>query len=253
MLSVSGIRKAFGGVQALDNAVLRCDPGEIVGLIGPNGAGKSTLVNVVTGVLRPDAGTVVLGGRDLTGTGPGAICSAGIARTYQNLRVFHSLTVMQNVEVAHSRCRQLTPDRAARVSASALLKTFGLERHANALAGELSYGSQRRLEMARAMATVPQILLLDEPAAGLNDEETDQLGEVIRLVATQMGAGIVVIDHDLKFINDICRHLFVMDQGRPIAEGTPERVWKDPRVIEVYVGPGTETGTGDQRDTVQGV
>ncbi|MDO6965983.1 ABC transporter ATP-binding protein [Rhizobium alvei] len=236
MLAVTAIGKSFGGVRALSDASLDCAPGEIVGLIGPNGAGKSTLVNVVTGFLRPDRGTVKLGAREITGLDARAISAAGIARTFQNLRVFGSMTVRQNVEVAHSRCRQLNPQKAARVDPDSLLATFGLTSVAGALASELPYGSQRWLEIARAMATVPDFLMLDEPAAGLNDEETSRLGTVIDGVRHTMGTGILVIDHDLHFINRICKRLFVFDQGSLIASGAPETVWSDPRVIEVYVG-----------------
>lgn len=236
MLAVTAIGKSFGGVRALADASLDCAPAEIVGLIGPNGAGKSTLVNVVTGFLKPDRGTVMLGGRDITGLDARAVSAAGIARTFQNLRVFGSMTVRQNVEVAHSRCRQLDPVKAARVDPDALLEAFGLISMAEALAGALPYGSQRWLEIARAMATVPDFLMLDEPAAGLNDEETARLGAVIDEIRAVMGVGILVIDHDLHFINRICKRLFVFDQGSLIASGAPEAVWTDPRVVEVYVG-----------------
>jgi branched-chain amino acid transport system ATP-binding protein len=236
MLAVTAIGKSFGGVRALADASLDCMPGEIVGLIGPNGAGKSTLVNVVTGFLKPDRGSVKLGERDITGLDARSVSAAGIARTFQNLRVFGSMTVRQNVEVAHSRCRQLDPVKAARVDPDALLETFGLTAMADALASALPYGSQRWLEIARAMATVPDFLMLDEPAAGLNDEETGRLGAVIDRIRTEMGTGILIIDHDLHFINRICERLFVFDQGSLIASGAPEAVWTDPRVVEVYVG-----------------
>lgn len=238
MLAVSAIEKTFGGVRALSGASLDCSPGEIVGLIGPNGAGKSTLVNVVTGFLKPNRGTVKLGDRDITGLDARAVSAAGIARTFQNLRVFGSMTVRQNVEVAHSRCRQLDPAKAARVDPDALLETFGLSAVGDVLAGALPYGSQRWLEIARAMATVPDFLLLDEPAAGLNEEETTRLSAVINTICAGMGTGILVIDHDLHFINRICKRLFVFDQGSLIASGSPEAVWTDPRVVEVYVGAG---------------
>lgn len=241
MLAVTAIGKSFGGVRALSDASLDCMPGEIVGLIGPNGAGKSTLVNVVTGFLKPDRGSVTLGGRDITGLDARAVSAAGIARTFQNLRVFGSMTVRQNVEVAHSRCRQLDPAKAGRVDPDALLETFGLTGVADDLASALPYGSQRWLEVARAMATVPDFLMLDEPAAGLNDEETTRLGVVIDEIRAGMGTGILVIDHDLHFINRICKRLFVFDQGSLIASGAPEAVWIDPRVVEVYVGAGAPT------------
>ncbi|MAM13906.1 MAG: amino acid ABC transporter ATP-binding protein [Rhizobiaceae bacterium] len=238
MLAVTAIEKSFGGIRALSDASLDCAPGEIVGLIGPNGAGKSTLVNVITGFLKPDRGLVKLGDRDITGLNARAVSSAGIARTFQNLRIFGNMTVRQNVEVAHSRCRQLDPVKAARVDPDTLLEIFDLAALANALAGALPYGSQRWLEIARAMATVPDFLILDEPAAGLNDEETLRLAAAIDGIRSDMGTGILVIDHDLHFINRICKRLFVFDQGSLITSGTPEAVWIDPRVVEVYVGAG---------------
>ncbi len=237
MLSVTGIEKAFGGVHALSGATLGCSAGEVVGLIGPNGAGKSTLVNVVSGFLKPDKGSILLDGREIAGCDPQRISDAGIARTFQNLRVFRELTVRQNVEVAFLRCRQLRPHKAANVDVDALLAEFGLAELADAPAGSLPYGTQRWMEIARALATAPDILMLDEPAAGLNDDETGRLGRTICAICEKTGAGIVVIDHDLRFINSICTRIFVMDQGRLIAVGTPEEVWKDPKVIEVYVGP----------------
>jgi len=237
VLSATGIEKAFGGVRALSGATLECSAGEIVGLIGPNGAGKSTLVNVVTGFLKPDMGSIVLDGREIAGRDPQRISDAGIARTFQNLRVFRELTVRQNVEVAFLRCRQLRPQKAAKVDVDVLLAEFGLAELADTAAGSLPYGTQRWMEIARAMATAPDILMLDEPAAGLNDEETKRLGQTISAICERTGAGIVVIDHDLRFINSICARIFVMDQGRSIAVGEPEAVWKDPKVIEVYVGP----------------
>lgn len=248
MLAVTAIEKSFGGVRALSGASLDCAPGEIVGLIGPNGAGKSTLVNVVTGFLKPNGGKVTLGGRDITGFNARAVSAAGIARTFQNLRVFGSMTVRQNIEVAHSRCRQLNPAKAARVDPDGLLEAFGLADVGEALAGALPYGRQRWLEIARAMATVPDFLMLDEPAAGLNDEETRRLSAVIDRICAEMGIGILVIDHDLHFINRICKRLFVFDQGSLIATGAPEAVWTDPRVVEVYVGAGAPAQTAAESD-----
>ncbi|MBL8582082.1 MAG: ABC transporter ATP-binding protein [Rhizobiaceae bacterium] len=248
MLSVAGIEKSFGGVRALSGASLECAPAEIVGLIGPNGAGKSTLVNVVTGFLKPDAGSISLGGQSIAGLGPQRISHAGIARTFQNLRVFRELSVRQNIEVAYVRCRQLRPQKAATVDVNGLLRDFGLTELADAPAGSLPYGTQRWMEIARALAAAPDILMLDEPAAGLNDEETDRLGQAIVGIRDRTKAGIIVIDHDLRFINNICSRLFVLDQGSLIASGEPGTVWADPKVIEVYVGPGA-TPSGDMSGT----
>lgn len=237
MLSVSNISKSFGGVQALRGATMECAGTEIVGLIGPNGAGKSTLVNVISGILVSDAGQVKINGQQIDGKGPQFSAKCGIARTFQSIRLFRDLTVRQNVEVAHCRCAQMHPDKAEGINIDVLLTTYGLARSADAPAGTLPYGHQRRLEIARALATGPEILLLDEPAAGLNDEESADLARTIAGIRDNGGCGVVVIDHDLKFINSICERIFVMDQGAVIASGPPAAVWSDPRVIEVYVGP----------------
>lgn len=237
MLSVTTISKSFGGVQALRGASMDCAAAEIVGLIGPNGAGKSTLVNVISGILAPDRGRVEIGGQAVSGKGHQFSARCGIARTFQNIRLFRDLSVRQNIEVAQKRCQQMRPELAALVDVEGLLHTYGLSAAASDLAGTLPYGHQRRLEIARALATRPSILLLDEPAAGMNDEESAELAEIITGIREAGGCGVVVIDHDLKFINSICQRIFVMDQGAMIATGTPAEVWADPRVIEVYVGP----------------
>jgi branched-chain amino acid transport system ATP-binding protein len=236
MLSVEAVSKTFGGVQALRNASLSCAAGEILGLIGPNGAGKSTLVNAISGVLKPDAGRVRLGGKDITGRGPEFCARAGIGRTFQTIRLFKDLTVRQNVEVAHITCRAVRPDVAERIDINRLLAQYELDGVADAPAGTLSYGSQRRLEIARALALGPALLLLDEPAAGLNENESEVLAIAIEGIRQDVGCATIVIDHDLRFINRLCDRLCVMDQGQVIMSGETREVWRDPRVVEVYVG-----------------
>lgn len=236
MLSVESVGKTFGGVQALRGASLSCEAGEILGLIGPNGAGKSTLVNAISGVLKPDTGSVRLAGREITGHGPEYCARAGVARTFQTIRLFRELTVRQNVEVAHITCQSVRPDAAARIGVDQLLAQYQLDGFADVPAGTLSYGSQRRLEIARALALGPSLLLLDEPAAGLNEGESETLALAIEGIRRDVGCATIVIDHDLRFINRLCDRLCVMDQGQVIASGQTEAVWRDPRVIEVYVG-----------------
>jgi len=236
MLSVEGVSKTFGGVQALRDASLSCAAGEILGLIGPNGAGKSTLVNAISGVIRPDKGSVRLDGKDLTGRGPEYCARAGVGRTFQNIRLFKDLTVRQNVEVARITCRAVRPDAASRIDPDRLLAQYELQDLADVPAGTLAYGSQRRLEIARALALGPLLLLLDEPAAGLNESESEVLALAIEGVRRDVGCATIVIDHDLRFINRLCDRLCVMDQGQMIMSGETSEVWRDPRVIEVYVG-----------------
>lgn len=236
MLVVEQVSKTFGGVQALRNASLSCVAGEILGLIGPNGAGKSTLVNAISGVLAPDAGSIRLAGQDLGGRGPEYCARAGVARTFQTIRLFKDLTVRQNVEVAHITCQMVRPDAASRIGLDELLVQYELDGLADVPAGTLAYGSQRRLEIARALALGPALLLLDEPAAGLNETESETLAAAIQGIRRDVGCATIVIDHDLQFINRLCDRLCVMDQGQVIAAGNTEAVWRDPRVIEVYTG-----------------
>jgi len=225
----------FGGFVALDGAGLSVRPGEVVGLIGPNGAGKTTLFNVITGLVHEQGGTVALGERDLTDSTPVDIARAGLARTFQNLRLFKSLTVRENVALAsmvagrHRRQREC-PDP------DVLLADAGLTDWADREASTLDYGNQRRLELARAAALAPEFLLLDEPTSGMSDVETMAMVESVRAVAARVGAGVLVIDHDLAFITRISDHIVVLSEGRVLAEGTPADVRANPLVAEAYLG-----------------
>jgi branched-chain amino acid transport system ATP-binding protein len=236
MLEISGIEKQFGGVRALRDVSLQCDAGEIRGLIGPNGAGKSSLINVVSGVLTPDKGKVVLAGRDVAGKGPEAAARAGVARTFQNLRLFASLSVAQNIEVALTSARALRPAAVAAFDLYAEMAAFALTERAEDAARTLSYGDQRRLEILRALALGPRVLLLDEPAAGMNDVESLELADLIRGIRDRFSCTIIVIDHDLHFIMRLCERITVMDMGAVIAEGPVDVVRRDPKVIEIYLG-----------------
>ena len=237
-LIVDCVSKHFGGVMALNNVSLVARSGEIVGLIGPNGAGKTTLVNVITRVTDADTGTVTLNGQDLSPLGPANVARLGIARTFQHIRLFGALTVYQNVEVALSvarRHRGFMPP----LDANDLLTDVGLQDVPDREANTLSYGHQRRLEIARALALFPDFLLLDEPAAGANEAESEELNNMVRRINEESGCGTLVIDHDLQFIMNICDRLYVLDEGEIIAHGTPAEVQRDQRVVEVYIGKET--------------
>ena len=225
----------FGGFVALDGAGVTVRPGEVVGLIGPNGAGKTTLFNVITGIVLEQGGRVTLGDRELTDAKPVDIARAGLARTFQNLRLFKNLSVRENVALtelvaARHRSHRVRPD------ADTLLADAGLTEWADRQAGTLDYGNQRRLELARAAALAPDFLLLDEPTSGMSDQESQAMVESVRSVATRVGAGVLVIDHDLGFITRISDHIVVLNEGRILAEGTPAAVRANPLVAEAYLG-----------------
>ncbi len=238
MLSIEGVSKSFGGVRALRGISFACGAGEILGLIGPNGAGKSTLVNAVSGVLRPDAGAIRLGEVDVAGRGPEFAARLGIGRTFQNLRLFPEMTTRQNVEVAHITCARYRPEQAREIDIDVLLDEYGLGEDSDRPAGTLPYGQQRRLEIVRALALGPQLLLLDEPAAGMNDYETAELADAVRGIRDRSHCALLVIDHDLHFILTVCDRICVMDMGEVVAIDRPEIIRNNPKVAEIYLGQG---------------
>ncbi|MEM9651295.1 MAG: branched-chain amino acid ABC transporter ATP-binding protein/permease [Actinomycetota bacterium] len=234
-LTVSGIDVSFGGFQALNGAGATADRGEVVGIIGPNGAGKTTFVNVITGMVPPTAGTVVVDGRDLDGLQAFELPRTGLVRTFQNLRLFGALTVQENVEVAALIAKDHRADVTLR-DPDALVAEAGLWDLRHRRARELDYGNSRRLELARAAALGPSFLFLDEPTSGMSDQESVAMIERVRHMAATVGAGVVVIDHDLNFITGISDRIYALDQGRVIATGTPAEVQADPMVRAAYLG-----------------
>jgi branched-chain amino acid transport system permease protein len=232
-LTAAGIVVDFGGFRALDGAGVRVRPGEVVGLIGPNGAGKTTLFNVVTGLVDETAGTVTLGVLDLSASAPHDVARAGLARTFQNLRLFKNLTVRENVELTSLVAWR---HRTGSLPVDELLADAGLTTVADRPAGTLDYGNQRRLELARAAALAPDFLLLDEPTSGMSDAESLAMVETVRATAAKIGAGVLVIDHDLGFITRISDHMVVLAEGRVLAEGSPADVRADPAVAAAYLG-----------------
>ena len=242
---------SFGGLKAVQGLNLNIKQGELYGLVGPNGAGKTTVFNMLTGVYRPSFGSFTLNGRDLTGHSQEYINHCGIARTFQNIRLFNNMTVVRNVMVGlHTRpeykCsavesifrlpRHFKVERTMRERAKELLRIFDLEEERNNLSCNLPYGKQRKLEIARALATDPKLLLLDEPAAGMNPHETEELMKTIRLIRDRFGVTILLIEHDMKFVTGLCDRVTVLNFGTVLAEGDTKTALNDPEVIRAYIG-----------------
>jgi len=256
LLELDHVHKIFGGLHAVNGVSVRVEPGEIFGLIGPNGAGKTTIFNVVTGVYRPDQGRVLFDGKDISGWKPAQVAAAGIGRTFQNIRLFRSMTAVQNVMVsghrlhgvgligtilrtAHlSRC-----EKQLRLRAYELLEALGLRDQAEDMAASLPYGSQRRLEIARALMLSPKLLLLDEPAAGMNSQEARELEAQIRWLRDELKVTVVLVEHNMSVVMSVCERIHVVDHGETIADGPPSAIKTHPKVIAAYLGqeePGEE-------------
>ena len=249
MLEVKNIGISFGGLKAVDNFSLEVEENELSGLIGPNGAGKTTIFNLLTGVYRPDNGSIRLDGKELNGKSIIEINRAGIARTFQNIRLFSNLSVLDNVKAGLHNHHSYSPfegifrlpryraqEKEMNRRAEELLSVFHLEQMAEVKAKNLPYGSQRKLEIARALATEPKLLLLDEPAAGMNPNETAELMETIQLVRKRFHMTILLIEHDMKLVSGICERLTVLNFGKLLKQGNTQEVLHDPEVVKAYLG-----------------
>jgi branched-chain amino acid transport system ATP-binding protein len=247
-LVLDRVTKSFGGVHAVADVSIRAKGGSITGLIGPNGAGKSTVINLVTGMFKLSSGSVTVDGKDISEEEPDLISRCGVSRTFQNIRLLPDATVLENVMIGfhrHSRASMVAgvlglrssrrETEQIRARSMALLEKFGLKRHADALAGGLAYGHQRRVEMARAVASEPEVLLLDEPVAGMNDVEADEMAVVFQELAAG-GMGLLLVEHNIRFVSRMCDHVYVLASGRLIAEGEPRTVLNDDAVVTAYLG-----------------
>jgi len=248
-LETKDLTLAFGGLAAVSGVNLTIGEGELVGLIGPNGAGKTTVFNLLTGIYRPQRGDILWQGRSLVGLRPFQITQLGLARTFQNIRLFGELTVLDNIAISfhwHSRYSLLGAvlrlpsyyrhEGEMRRRAEELLELFGLKQYAQEKAKNLPYGEQRRLEIARALAARPRLLLLDEPAAGMNPQETQALMDFIRWLRQEFSLSILLIEHDMSMVMNLCERIYALDYGQVIAEGPPGEIRRHPRVIEAYLG-----------------
>ena len=249
LLEAKNLSITFGGLKAVDDFNVEIEKGELYGLIGPNGAGKTTIFNLLTGVYKPTEGQATLDGTVITGKKTIDICKAGVARTFQNIRLFGQMSVLDNVKVGlHNHYKYNTAagifklpsyfkkERAMDEKAMELLRVFDLDGVADYKAANLPYGKQRKLEIARALATNPKLLLLDEPAAGMNPNETEELMETIEIVRKRFGVTVLLIEHDMKLVSGICEYLYVLNFGRLLAEGTPKEVLSNPEVVKAYLG-----------------
>ncbi|HEM5012080.1 TPA: ABC transporter ATP-binding protein [Streptococcus suis] len=249
LLEVKDLTKNFGGLTAVGDVTMELHEGELVGLIGPNGAGKTTLFNLLTGVYEPSEGTISLAGTILNGKAPSKIASLGLGRTFQNIRLFKNMTVLENVLIGlgnHGKSEVFASffrlpafyknEEALKTKAIELLKICDLDGDADTLAKNLPYGQQRRLEIVRALATEPKILFLDEPAAGMNPQETAELTQLIRKIKEEFGITIILIEHDMSLVMEVTERIYVLEYGRLIAHGTPEEIRNNKRVIEAYLG-----------------
>ena len=249
LLKVDNVSMVFGGLRAVSNLSMHIDEGELIGLIGPNGAGKTTAFNMITGVYTPTEGKVYFKGQQSSGKKSYQVTQMGMARTFQNIRLFSELSVIDNVKIAYNMHvtynladaivrdgKYLSEEEFITQKALDLLKIFHLEEEAHEVAKNLPYGKQRRLEIARALATEPKLLLLDEPAAGMNPQETKELMEMIRWIRKEFNLSILLIEHDMGLVMGVCERIYVLEYGMKIAEGTPDEIKQNARVIEAYLG-----------------